>query len=338
MSVLSVGVIGYGVVGKRRSQYILKNKNLKLKYISDIKIKKNFKNKKIDYFKNYQDLIKKKPNLVFVTLPNYLASKVTKLCLKKKIHVFCEKPPGKNVSDIQSVINQENLDKKIKLKYGFNHRYHGSIRKAKKIIDDKTMGNILNIRGVYGKSKIVTFAKDEWRSSRKKAGGGILLDQGIHMLDLICFFAGKFSKFKSFISNKFWKYDVEDSAFALMKNNSGVIASIHSTATQWKHKFNIEITLEKATLILSGILSGSKSYGQEKLVILNKRNEKFYKKTFRYFRDNSWKEEISEFADIILNDKKILNGNSTQALEVMKMVQNIYYDDKEWKKKINDKK
>ena len=96
------------------------------------------------------------------------------------------------------------------------------------------------------------------------------------MLDLIYFFAGKFNEFKSFVSNKFWKYNVEDSAFALMKNDLGIIASIHSTATQWKHKFNIEITLEKATLILSGILSGSKSYGQEKLIILNK-NEKFQK-------------------------------------------------------------
>ena len=281
-------------------------------------------------------LSKKKPNLVFVTLPNYLVSKVTRLCLKNKIHVFCEKPPGKNVSDIQSVINQENLSKKIKLKYGFNHRYHGSIKKAKKIIDSKNLGKILNIRGVYGKSKIVTFGKNEWRSSRKKAGGGILLDQGIHMLDLIYFFAGKFNEFKSFVSNKFWKYNVEDSAFALMKNDLGIIASIHSTATQWKHKFNIEITLEKATLILSGILSGSKSYGQEKLIILNKKNEKFQKKIFRYYKDNSWKEEIAEFTDIILNNKKVVNGNSYQALEVMKMVQKIYNNDKEWKKKINE--
>ena len=338
MRLLSVGVIGYGVVGKRRIQYILQNKRLKLRYVSDVKFKKSFSNKKIFYFKNYLDLIKNKPDIIFVTLPNYLASKVTKLCLKNKIHVFCEKPPGRSVSDIKSVIKQENFDKKIKLKYGFNHRYHGSIRKAKKIIDDKIFGNILNIRGVYGKSKIVTFGKNEWRSLREKAGGGILLDQGIHMLDLIYLFAGRFDKFKSFISNKFWKYNVEDSAFALMKNKSGVIASIHSTATQWKHKFNVEITLEKATLILSGILSGSKSYGQEKLIILNKKHEKFYKKTFRYYKDNSWKEEIAEFTDIILKNKKVFNGNSFQALEVMNMVKNIYNNDKEWKKKINDKK
>jgi len=338
MNLLSVGVIGYGVVGKRRIQYILQNKKLKLRYVSDVKFKKNFSKNKIDYFKNFADLIKKKPNLVFVTLPNYLASKVTRLCLKNKIHVFCEKPPGRNVTDIKSVIKQENLNKRIKLKYGFNHRYHGSIKKAKKIIDEKILGKILNIRGVYGKSKIVTFGKNEWRSSREKAGGGILLDQGIHMLDLICFFAGEFNIFKSFVSNKFWKYNVEDSAFALMKNKSGVVASIHSTATQWKHKFNIEITLEKATLILSGILSGSKSYGQEKLIILTKKHEKFQKKTFRYYKDNSWKDEIAEFTDIILDNKKVLNGNSLQALEVMKMVQNIYNNDKEWKKKINEKK
>ena len=301
MSLLSVGVIGYGVVGKRRIQYILNNKKLKLKYVSDVKFRKNYAKKKILFFKNYIDLIKKKPNLVFVTLPNYLAPQVTKLCLKNKIHVFCEKPPGRNVADIKSVINQEKLNKRVKLMYGFNHRYHGSIKKAKKIIEGKTLGKILNVRGVYGKSKIVTFEKNEWRSSRSKAGGGILLDQGIHMLDLIFFFAGKFNKFKSFISNKYWKYDVEDSAFALMRNKSGIIASIHSTATQWKHKFNIEITFEKATLILSGILSGSKSYGQEKLIILNKKNEKFFKKTFRYYKDNSWKEEIAEFTNIILN-------------------------------------
>ena len=338
MNLLSVGVIGHGIVGKRRIQFILKNKNLELKFVSDIKFKKNFQKKKIIYFKRYEDLIKKKPDIVFVTLPNYLASHVTKSCLKNKIHVFCEKPPGRNIEDIKSVIKQEKLNKRVKLKYGFNHRYHGSIKKAKKIIDGKTLGKILNIRGVYGKSKIVTFGKNEWRSSRKKAGGGILLDQCIHLLDLIYFFVGKFNNFKSFVSNKFWKYDVEDSAFALMRNNSGVIASIHSTATQWKHKFNIEITCEKATLILSGILSGSKSYGKEKLIILNKKNDKFIKKTFRYHQDNSWKEEIAEFTDIILNNKKVINGNSHQALEVMMMVQNIYNNDKEWKKKINYEK
>ena len=95
----------------------------------------NIKKREINEAKDSLNLIKKKPDIVFVTLPNYLAPKVTKLCLKKKIHVFCEKPPGRNVSYILSVIRQEKKNKKVKLKYGFNHRYHGSIKKAKFIIN-----------------------------------------------------------------------------------------------------------------------------------------------------------------------------------------------------------
>ena len=98
---------------------------------------------------------------------------------------------------------------------------------AKKIIQKKTYGKILNFRCLYGKSKIVTYGPSEWRAKKKFAGGGILIDQGIHLLDILLFLNGKFEKVKSFISNKFWNYDVEDNAFALLKDNKGVIASIH---------------------------------------------------------------------------------------------------------------
>lgn len=264
-----------------------------------------------------------------MTLPNYLASQVTIDFLKKGVHVFCEKPPGRNPNDIKKVILQEKKNKKVKLKYGFNHRYHESIKLAKKIIFQKTYGDVVNIRAIYGKSKIVTFKKSDWRAKRKFAGGGILLDQGIHLLDLLYYFVGKFEKYKSFISNRYWKYDVEDNAFGLMKNNKGVIASIHSTATQWQHKFSMEISLSQATLLLHGILSGSKSYGKETITIISKKN-KIRKKIF-YSKDNSWKQEIDEFAEIILKNLKVKTGNSEQALDVMNMVYKIYKDDKSWK-------
>ena len=215
---INVGIIGNGVVGKRRAKFIKQNENYSLKYISDISFKKDSQKNELYLFKNYNKIISLKPDAVFVTLPNYLAAKVTKKLLMNGIHVFCEKPPGKNLSDIKSVRKVEKNKKNLKLKYGFNHRYHGSVKLAKKILNKGTYGKILNIRAVYGKSKIVSFEKNEWRSKKKKfSGGGILLDQGIHLLDLISYLHGEFVEFKSFISNKYWKYDVEDNAFALMR-------------------------------------------------------------------------------------------------------------------------
>jgi len=315
---------------------IKKNKFYKLNCISDIRFKKNFKKNQIKYYKDYREILNnEKLNAIFITLPNYLAAEVTKEFLKKKVHVFCEKPPGRNLEEVISVIKIEKKMKNIKLKYGFNHRYHESVKRAKKYIDGRLFGKILNIRSVYGKSKIITFEKNDWRSKRKFAGGGILLDQGIHLLDLLIYFVGEFKNFKSFISNKFWKYDVEDNAFALMKNKEGVIASIHSTATQWQHKFIMEITFEKCLMILSGILSSSKSYGKESLIIIPRKDIKKNKnkkiKKFYFYKDNSWKEEIDEFANIIMKSKKILTGNSSQALTVMNMIYNIYKNDYSWK-------
>ena len=328
MNKINTAIIGFGVVGKRRKFFIEKNKNYNLKYISDINFKKNFLKKKIKFYKYYDEILNQKDlDVIFVTLPNYLAPIVTKKSLSKKLHVFCEKPPAKNLRDLKQVINIEKKNKGLKLKYGFNHRYHGSVLKAKEILKNKKLGKILNIRAVYGKSKIVTFNKNEWRAKKKYAGGGILLDQGIHLIDLILFFHGEFTKYKSFISNKFWKYDVEDNVFSIMQDKKGVIASIHSTATQWEHKFSMEITCEKGMLILSGILSSTKSYGKEQLILIEKKKEGILKKYYTFKKDNSWKKEIDEFANLIKNNKKVKIGSSNQAFNVMKVINKIYNSD-----------
>ena len=94
--------------------------------------------------------------------------------------------------------------------YGFNHRYHDSVQDALKIIRSGRFGNIINMRGVYGKSKLITFNQADWRAKREIAGGGVLLDQGIHMVDLMRLFAGEFVDVQSFISNGHWGYNVED--------------------------------------------------------------------------------------------------------------------------------
>ena len=205
-------------------------------------------------------------DILFISLPNKFAADATIKALKNKINVFCEKPPARNIKELKKVLKEFKKRNKIKLKYGFNHRYHDSIILAKKIIESKKYGKLINLKGLYGKSKIISFV-GQWRSNKSIAGGGILLDQGIHLLDLMRFFCGEFNEIKSLVSNNYWKHKVEDNAYVIMRSYKNIVAMVHSTATQWQHQFRIEITLEKALINISGILSGSKTYGNEKIEI-----------------------------------------------------------------------
>ena len=331
---IRTGIIGYGVVGKKREKYINENQNLDLCAISDIIFKKeSYIKKGVNFFKNYKDIFEQDLDAIFICMPNYLVKDITIEAMKMGIHVFCEKPPAKNLKELLQVKKEYLRHPNLKLKYGFNHRYHDSVSSALKIIQSKEYGKVVNIRGVYGKSKIVNISQG-WRSKRQYAGGGILLDQGIHMLDMISLFVDDITDVKSMISNLFWKKDVEDNAFALMRTKSGKIISIHSSATQWQHKFLIEITLEQGLLTLSGILSGSKSYGKEKLSLMpridNNNGAKIKNEHSLSQKDLSWKKEIDEFADCIKNNKKIINGNLEDSIKVMKLIEKIYSQDKEW--------
>jgi predicted dehydrogenase len=337
---MRVGIAGYGVVGKTRYASILKNTSFKVVAISE----KNQQAQKmipngIDIFNTYQELISNTElDVIFISLPNKFASEAVSLSLKKGLHVFCEKPPAKTLDELKAVkkIYQKSPD--LKLMYGFNHRFHLSVEEAKRIIDSKTFGEIINLKGVYGKSQIISFNQTDWRTNREESGGGILLDQGIHMLDLIRYLSCKnFSKIFSFIDNAFWNYDVEDNAYVLMKSSDGIVAQLHSSATQWRHIFNLEITLQKGSLVLGGLLTGSKSYGDETLTIITSIPEKDkgmpMESTTKYNEDVSWDNEIKYFYNCLTNNSDIQRGSIDDAIETMKLVEAIYKSDPEWKKK-----
>jgi predicted dehydrogenase len=226
----------------------------------------------------------------------------------------------------------------LKLKYGFNHRYHDSVAEAKRIIDSGRYGRIINVRGVYGKSSIIPFEKG-WRSERRIAGGGILLDQGIHMLDMIRYFCGDFEEIKSFVSNEYWHHDVEDNAYLIMRNREGCVAMLHSTATQWRHRFRLEVTMQDGLLELSGILSGSKSYGEERLSIVPRKDGSvvgsFHETTMSFLDDHSWQDEVDEFAELIVSDRPVESGSSRDALKVMELVYRVYCADASWKERFS---
>jgi len=336
MSKLKVGIAGYGIVGKRRRGCVEGNPNLELVAVCD----KSFGSDGtfadgINYYTNYKDLLNQPLDIVIVCMTNDIAPHVTIAALSLDLHVFCEKPPGRSVEDILDVIEYEKQHPKCKLMYGFNHRYHESVQDAQAIIESGDLGKIINMRGVYGKSKIITFNQPDWRTKREIAGGGVLLDQGIHMLDLMRLFAGEFKEVNSFISNGHWDYDVEDNAYAIMRTEEGVVGMLNSSATQWRHRFNLDINLERGSIILGGILSGTKSYGAETLTVVTVDHQNDTgdprEQVTRYNYDPSWEEELNLFAQCVANDIKVMSGSSLDALNTMKLVYKIYHADPLWR-------
>lgn len=345
---IRTAIAGYGKIGQRRKEVMEEHGGYEVVAVCDIRFDRE--GEKLPdgtpAYQTYEQLIDLGIDALIVCLPNDVAADVVVAALEHGLHVFCEKPPGRNVADIEKVIAAERKTSGLKLKYGFNHRYHDSVTKALELVQSGEFGKLLNMRGVYGKSAFIPWPRptatgsdkddrSQWRTSRAIAGGGILLDQGIHMVDLMLAFAGgPFSEVKSFVSNDFWEQDVEDNAYALMRNDEGVVAFLHSTATQWRHKFNLEIFLEKGALQLTGILSGSKSYGEEKLTIIPRddpANGQPSETTQSFIFDTSWAQEMAEFAECVSQDKPVEVGTSGQALDSMKTVYAIYQGDERWK-------
>lgn len=336
MAALKVGIAGYGVVGKRRRACVDRHPHMDLVAVCDCTFDGEGKLPNgIRYYRDFRRLLEEDLDVLIVCLTNDIAPDATIAGLESGLHVFCEKPPGRDVEDIVQVIRCERRHSGRKLMYGFNHRYHESVQDALRLIRSGQLGRIINMRGVYGKSKLITFNQPDWRTKRDIAGGGVLLDQGIHMVDLMRFFAGEFTEVHSVISNSHWGYDVEDNAYALMRTADGVVGMLNSSATQWRHRFHLDINLDKGSIILGGILSGSKSYGAETLTVVTANPDNDAgdprEQVTRYNRDPSWDEEIGYFADCILNDRPVDSGSSRDALLTMKLVYKIYYADPAWR-------
>jgi 1,5-anhydro-D-fructose reductase (1,5-anhydro-D-mannitol-forming) len=325
--VINAGIIGFGKMGQIRAS-ALKNSNRAriLSVYEENILPDDF----IGTISNSINDIINNPeiNAVFICTPNYLNKTLTIQALNAGKHVFCEKPPAFNSHEVEEVIKAEKKSGK-KLMYGFNHRHHGSIRHMKKIIDSKKYGKVLWMRGRYGKSVDNSFF-NTWRAKKDLAGGGILLDQGIHMLDLFIMFGGEYDSVHADVSNLYWNLEIEDNVFAIYKNTkTGVVASLHSTMTQWRHLFSLEVFLEKGYLVLNGLKTSSGSYGDEILSIAKNRTtapaatwEDEEHTTFH--ANDSWDSEANHFLDAIEDDSPIQVGNSAAALAVMKLVDKTY--------------
>ncbi|NRB19361.1 MAG: Gfo/Idh/MocA family oxidoreductase [Rhodobacteraceae bacterium] len=331
---LSVAIVGYGKMGRIRHQAMERHGGFEVVAVCDTQIDPEVTIPMVtDPLKIYDY----NPDVVVCSIPNVMVPDVVCDALSRGKHVFSEKPPGRSSQDVRRMQRAEAQNPALVLKFGFNHRVHDAIQEAKKLVDAGIMGDLYFMRGVYGKAGGPSYAQN-WRNNPEQSGGGILIDQGIHMLDLFLMFAGRFSNVQSIVQRKFWtEVPVEDNAFALMKTETGIVASVHSSATQWQHTFRLELYMRNGFISVDGILSASGSYGTEVLTVALNRMDKDGNPTpnpesqeTRFTQDQSWDKEAAEFYDAIIGTRPVRYGTSTQALDVMELVEDIYAADPEW--------
>lgn len=266
----------------------------------------------------------------FICTPNHVTADLCVDAIKRCGNVFCEKPPGRNWEDFCRIADASSRAPHHRLVFGFNHRLHPSVKAAKALIGEGGLGDVLYIKGTYGKSGGTGY-RESWRNNLRMSGGGILLDQGIHMLDLFHYFLGPLKLVDAVLTDSFWKCGVEDNAFVILQSESGSPAFLHSSATLWKHTFRIELGCSEGYLASTGLLSKTGSYGREQLVIGKRQfeDEAFAlgnprEEIIHFDRDESWDMEISEFLTSIKENRPATHGTIDDARHVMQIVRDAY--------------
>ncbi|MBI3321182.1 MAG: Gfo/Idh/MocA family oxidoreductase [Candidatus Omnitrophica bacterium] len=266
----------------------------------------------------------------FICTPNNVTADLCVEALRRCGRVFCEKPPGRHWEDFCRIQDAAGSVAGATLVFGFNHRLHPSIEAAKALIGEGGLGDILYIKGTYGKSGGVRY-RENWRNKREISGGGILLDQGIHMLDLLHLFLGELTVVDAVLADSFWGCGVEDNAFVLLRSERGVPAFLHSSATLWKHTFRIEIGCRDGYVVATGLLTKSGSYGREQLVIGRRQFEDQAlalgnprEEIIHFDRDESWEREVYEFLAAAKEGRPAAHGTLEDARRVMQVIRDVY--------------
>jgi predicted dehydrogenase len=261
-------------------------------------------------------------DIVCIATPNLLLAPIAIEAAQRGKHVLLEKPMGRNLAEAQAIAAAAAAGA-IKLKVGFNHRYHPAIALAHAEFMAGRIGKIINIRARYGHGGRPGYER-EWRGSRKAAGGGELTDQGVHIADLIGWFAGLPDEAFALLQTAVWPLgDLEDNAFGLFRFASGAVAGFHTSWTQWKNLFSFEIYGERGSLSIEGL---GKSYGTERLIIADRAAAggvpTLHEQSFEG-PDDSWKREWEEFIAAI-DDAAPYNGTPQDGLRAMAMLDALY--------------
>jgi predicted dehydrogenase len=236
-------------------------------------------------------------------------------------HVLVEKPAARRAAELDAVIAAAQ-HRRVLVRVGFNHRYHPALRKARTLCAEGAVGEILYVRGRYGHGGRLGYEK-EWRADPMVSGGGELIDQGVHLIDLARWFLGDFTEVHGFAHAYYWKMPVEDNGFLLLKTTAQQTAFLHASCTEWKNLFSFEIFGRQGKLDITG-LGGS--YGTERLTYYRMLPQMGPPETtiWEYpMTDTSWEVEFAEFVeDIRLGRQPAASLQDAQA--ALQVIEQIY--------------
>lgn len=320
-----VAILGCGLIGQKRSKVL---NGAKLVVCSDLDEKRaqalasGFPN--CDATSDWLSTVQRADvDIVIVATTNDALAKASLAAVNAGKHVLVEKPAARNAAELDPLIEAAKTNN-VQVRVGFNHRYHPALLKARELVDAGELGELMFVRGRYGHGGRKGYDR-EWRADPALSGGGELIDQGVHLIDLSRWFLGNFVSTEGFAHTYFWDMPVDDNGFMLLKTAKKQTAFLHVSCTEWKNLFSLEIYGRNAKLHIEG-LGGS--YGVEKLSFYKMLPEMGPPDTtiWEYPRgDNSWALEFAEFLeDVRLN--RMPSANLSDARAALWVVEKIYKD------------
>jgi predicted dehydrogenase len=208
------------------------------------------------------------------------------------------------------------------VRIGYNHRFHPALQQARELADAGVLGPMMFLRGRYGHGGRKGYDR-EWRADPKLSGGGELIDQGVHLIDLAGWFMGDFAKLDGHAATYFWDMKVDDNAFLSLRTAGGQTAWLHVSCTEWKNMFSLELYGRDAKISIEG-LGGS--YGPEKCTYYKMLPQMGPPETTVWdfpAGDHSWKLELAAFEEDIRTDRTPSPG-LREGIRTLEIVEEIY--------------
>jgi predicted dehydrogenase len=260
-------------------------------------------------------------DVIVVSTTHNVLAEITLAAVMAGKHVLVEKPAARRAAEFDAVIAAAQR-LRILVRVGFNHRYHPALRKARTLCAEGALGELMYVRGRYGHGGRLGYEK-EWRADPALSGGGELIDQGVHLIDLARWFLGDFTEIHGFAHTYYWEMQVEDNGFLLLKTATQQTAFLHASCTEWKNLFSFEIFGRQGKLDITG-LGGS--YGTERLSYYRMLPQMGPPETtiWEYpMADTSWGAEFAEFVeDIRLGRQPAASLQDAQA--ALRVIEQIY--------------